>query len=570
MKHKSNQVFKIGFYVRVSTEEQAENPEGSIKNQEERLRQAVEYKNRMGNFGEVKGVYIDAGISAKDMRRPKLQELLRAVRSGEIDLIMVTEISRLSRSIRDFVEMWDLMQAHGCRFSSLREDFDTTNAAGEMVLFQLMNLAQFERKQTSERVEANIAARAGRGLYNGGMVAVGYKKIPERPGFLEIDEEMVETVKMVFAAFLREGCLAHTAIWLNNKGYTLKRQTEGGGRFRRIGHFTVDNVQAILRNKAYLGIKVFHHKGELKEVKAVWPAIIDEVTFARVGHVLDKNRRRYKPHKHGKMVYLFSGVVSCKTCGSHMPGKSATGATSKVGYYEHAWATKRDSTLSKKMFHCNPHRIPAKKLEAAAWEKVVEFITDEGLVRRILEKVRARHEENPHRKEMERLKAKIMGVNSQIEALSERLSELPKGVSAAPIYKQLERLQGIKTDHDEALIKFKSGGVTSVDRIVGLDTFEDFASHHRKFVVNAADITQRKQLIQKFVRKVEVGTDSFNIHYIVDQEHYRRELALKEADSRLLAGGRSEGRILKNLSSNTLTVGAPCWRILEPPSPLTP
>ena len=554
---KNNQLFKIGFYIRVSTEEQAENPEGSIKNQEERLRQAVEYKNRIGTYGEIRGVYVDAGISAKDMRRPKLQELLRAVRSGEINLIMVTEISRLSRSIRDFVEMWDLMQANSCRFSSLREDFDTTNAAGEMVLFQLMNLAQFERKQTSERVEANIAVRAGRGLYNGGMVAVGYKKIIDRPGFLEIDKDMAETVKMVFAAFLREGCLGHAALWLNNKGYSLKRQSEGGGRFKRVGHFTVDNVQAILRNKAYVGIKVYNHKGETKEAKAIWPAIIDEVTYNRAGEVLDRNRRRYKPHKHGKMIYLFSGLVHCKTCGGQMPGKSATGQTRKVGYYEHSWATKRDSTLTKKMFQCSPHRIPAKKLEKAAWEKVVQFITDEDLVRRILEKVRARHEENPHRKEMERLKAKILGVNSQIEALSERLAELPKSVSAVPIYKQLEKLQGIKTDHDEALIKFRSGGVTSFDRVVGLDTFENFASHYRSLVVNSVDVTQRKQMIQKFVRKVEVGTDSFNIHYIVDQEHYKRELAIKEAGSRPFSGSHSVSQNVNNLSSNTLTFGAP-------------
>ena len=170
--------FKIALYIRVSTEEQAENPEGSIRNQEDRLRQAVEYKNTHANFGKICGVYTDAGISAKDMRRPKLQELLRAIRQKEIDLVMVTELSRLSRNSRDFIEMWDMMRAHGCRFTSLREDFDTTNAAGELVLFQLMNLAQFERRQTSERVEANIAARAARGLYNGGPVPVGYKSIP--------------------------------------------------------------------------------------------------------------------------------------------------------------------------------------------------------------------------------------------------------------------------------------------------------------------------------------------------------------------------------------------------------
>lgn len=57
MSPKKNQSFKIALYIRVSTEEQAENPEGSIRNQEDRLRQAIEYKNCMVGFGEIKGVH---------------------------------------------------------------------------------------------------------------------------------------------------------------------------------------------------------------------------------------------------------------------------------------------------------------------------------------------------------------------------------------------------------------------------------------------------------------------------------------------------------------------------------
>jgi hypothetical protein len=47
--------------------------------------------------------------------------------------------------------------------------------------------------------------------------------------------------------------------------------------------------------------------------------------------------------------------------------------------------------------------------------------------------------------------------------------------------------------------------VTSLDRVVGLDTFEDFTSHHRKLVIGVADVNQRTQMIQKFGRRVEVG-----------------------------------------------------------------
>lgn len=76
-----------------------------------------------------------------------------------------------------------------------------------MVIFQLMNLAQFERRQTSERVEANIAVRSARGLYNGGCVPVGYKTIPDKPGYLEVDEEMAKLVRAAYTAFFKRRCL---------------------------------------------------------------------------------------------------------------------------------------------------------------------------------------------------------------------------------------------------------------------------------------------------------------------------------------------------------------------------
>lgn len=550
--------YKIALYIRVSTEEQAENPEGSIRNQEDRLREAINYKNRNSNFGTIQGVYVDAGISAKDMRRPKLQELLRNIRGGDVNLVMVTELSRLSRNTRDFIQMWDMMRAHGCRFQSLREDFDTTNAAGELVLFQLMNLAQFERRQTSERVEANIAARAARGLYNGGMVPLGYKTIPEKPGYLAIDDEMAATVKLAFATFLREGSLSHAAKWLNDQGYTLKRKTEGGGNKPRVGHFTVDNLQAILRNKSYLGIKVYRAKGETRETKAVWPAIVDEDSFRRAGKLLDKNRRRLKPWKDGKMPYILSGSVHCATCGSHMPGKSATGNGGKVGYYEHSWATKRDSTLSKKIFRCEPHRVPAKKLEPLVWEKLKSFLTEESFMREILTRVREHHRANPARKEQERLRAKISGISSQLDALGERIAELPKAVSALPLYKQMERLETLKKEHEESLAELSATGISVRERIVGLDTFQEFASHYRSFLREGATIPERKQAVQKFIRKVEVSTESVKIHYIVDEDHFKRERAAVDAHRSPLRGcAGSSFDFFRNAGSNTLTNGAP-------------
>ena len=71
-----NKNYKIGLYIRVSTEEQAENPEGSIKSQECRLKEFVNHKNSHEPFGEIIDLYCDAGISAKDTNRPAFQKTM--------------------------------------------------------------------------------------------------------------------------------------------------------------------------------------------------------------------------------------------------------------------------------------------------------------------------------------------------------------------------------------------------------------------------------------------------------------------------------------------------------------
>ena len=130
--HRQNLVLKSS----ESTEEQGAraNPEGTIKNQEQRLRQEIIARNRTSSFGELVAVFIDDGVSAKDTKRPALQRLLRAVEAGEVTMVMATEYSRISRNMRDFASMWELFKSFKCGMISLRENFDTSTAAGEMML----------------------------------------------------------------------------------------------------------------------------------------------------------------------------------------------------------------------------------------------------------------------------------------------------------------------------------------------------------------------------------------------------------------------------------------------------
>ena len=90
----------------------------------------------------------------------------------------------------------------------------------------------------------------------------------------------------------------------------------------------------------------------------------------------------------------------------------------------------------------------------------------------------------------------------------------------------MERLQLIKEDHERNLEALKSGGPNSLDRIVGLETFADFSACYSKLILKDTDVSQKKQIIQKCVKKVEVSPNSFKIHFIVDQDHYKREITL--------------------------------------------
>jgi len=86
--------YLAGIYKRVSTEERAQIIEGSLDSQEHRLRQFVEFKNAsQPGWGNVVDVYSDEGISAKDTKRPAFQRMLRDLKKGRINLILVTDLS---------------------------------------------------------------------------------------------------------------------------------------------------------------------------------------------------------------------------------------------------------------------------------------------------------------------------------------------------------------------------------------------------------------------------------------------------------------------------------------------
>src|ERR1035437_3215263 len=97
-------IHKCGLYIRVSTDEQAQVEEGSLKNQQDRLQRFVLEKNRTaeefqtGDEWIVFKKYQDEGRSAKDTNRPEYQKLVADIDAGQVNALVFTELSRISRS----------------------------------------------------------------------------------------------------------------------------------------------------------------------------------------------------------------------------------------------------------------------------------------------------------------------------------------------------------------------------------------------------------------------------------------------------------------------------------------
>lgn len=550
---------RIGAYIRVSTEEQADNPEGSIRNQEMRLRETVKLRNMEGNFGKIEKVFIDRAKSGKDTNRPELQKLLLAIRRKEIDLVLVSELSRLSRSIKDFSEMWELMKLHGCNFMSLRENFDTTTAAGEMVLYTVANIAQFERRQCAERVRANFVSRASRGLSNGGQVPMGYLLDPEKPGNMIVDPKTAAMVRKAFEVFLEKQTLTRTAAWLNENGYRVKRMPNGGGPWKRLGQFTFGTIHKLLTNPAYAGIRVYKDlKGEWREVPAVWEPIIAPKTFKKVQTMLKSNRHRFKPCSAGRYPYVLSGLVRCGVCGDTLSGKTAHGNSGKVGYYEHSWAQRKRACLVKKILLCEPKRIMAKRLEPVVWEKLVRLLNQPEFARGIIAEAKKLHEKKSRRPELARLQRRSRDLDAHLDSLTERLAELPKGVSATPIYRQMEKIEVEKSETEVAISSHNQG--IGAELPAAFTAYENFL--HAVQMVFGGVLTAEaldpakedacRRLVKSLIHQVEVFPEKLRLHYYAGQSHTEREPP----------NGGSRLKVLKpedakNFGSRSLTIGAP-------------
>jgi len=105
---------------------------------------------------------VDAGESAKNLKRPGMERILKLVQAGELDKVIVAKLDRLTRSVRDLADLLEIFQRKGVSLVSVAESLDTGSAAGRLVLNIMVSVSQWEREAIGERTRDALDLKRSR------------------------------------------------------------------------------------------------------------------------------------------------------------------------------------------------------------------------------------------------------------------------------------------------------------------------------------------------------------------------------------------------------------------------
>ncbi len=301
-KNKNNlpPLVRVALYIRVSGEEQK--IKGlSLEAQQERLEAYAREKGWI-----VTGVYIDAAKTArKNMhKRAEFQKMIESVKRDEVDLLLFCRLDRWFRSVADYYKVMEILQAHGCDWKTIDEEYDTTSANGRLYINVKLSIAQNEADICGERIDVVFDSKIAHGTVVSGSCPFGYRVNGEKR--LEVVPEEAGIVQDAFSYFestiSQRGTVKHI------------RETYGVNwcqmTFRRM-----------LSETLYTGI--YDRGGRRNE--NFCPAIISKEQFDRVQVLLKRNARSVPSGR----VYIFTSVVKCAECDHNLVGLQ----TKDIFYY---------------------------------------------------------------------------------------------------------------------------------------------------------------------------------------------------------------------------------------------
>lgn len=488
---------KVAIYIRWSTEDQSEGTTLQVQ-----LDNCSQYVRSQGWAVSDDLILIDDGYTGANLNRPALTQLRQAVMQGQVACVVVFKLDRLSRSVMDMVNLvigeWD----GRCFVKSAREPIDTTTHAGRMFFYTLSSFGEWERATIKERTFAGKLRRAQTGHNPGMRPPYGYLWNEERR--LEVVPHESEVVQRVFAQSVQGESCQRIADALNSSGVP----TRTGGPWHAV------LVSRILRNPLYTGVLawgVYSMDSKRRSGKAkvrndephsvhvgTCPAIIAPEDFERASAL---RAQRPRPGQGGGRAvsspYLLTGLLWCAQCDHSVVARTEARAERRTYAY---YRCNSAQGLGNRM--CDSRAIRMELLDqiviSALLDRYGQEVTrrsfGETLLHHVQEELREAETTLAHlRKTMQKSKDKAKYARSLLlkqEISPEDYRQLVADLEDEKL-RQLEQEQRLL----QQITLHRSALKNKADIGAALAQMDKWAQ---------LDIVQRKELLRKFLDRIEV------------------------------------------------------------------
>lgn len=297
-----------GIYIRVSTFDQAR--EGfSLREQEERLKEFCKFKRY-----NIYKVYQDAGISAKNDKRPAYQEMIEDVKKGNINVIVALKLDRLTRSVYDIEKLMKFVNDYECDIDCMADESNTTTSNGRMVMRIMTSVSQNEIEKCSERTKFGMVGAIKNG-HIPNRTGLGFKRENKK---LVPDPLTKDIIVRIFDLYL-EG-KSHQAIAnIYNKEKVLGKT-----------NWYDSTIQKILSNELYKGDYV---NGKRTKHPTYYENVIEPIVSKEKWESCQYQKLRNARHYERTATYLFTNKLKCSKCGNFLGGHATTKTNGKKYYY---------------------------------------------------------------------------------------------------------------------------------------------------------------------------------------------------------------------------------------------
>lgn len=355
-------VIKCAIYTRKSSEEGLEQDFNSLDAQREACESYIKSQQHEG-WVLINKQYNDGGFSGGTLERPALKQLFQDIESGEVNIVVVYKVDRLTRSLMDFSKIVEIFDNYSASFVSITQHFNTTTSMGRLTLNILLSFAQFEREVTGERIRDKLAASKKKGIWVSGVAPIGYKLKEKK---LIIDSDNAKKIKMIFDKYLELKSVQKLRIYLKENNIKTRH-----GYF-----FNKGPLYHILQNKVYIGL-ITHKENSYT---GLHQAIIEKETFEKVKNLLSQNRIIQKSSVNSTNSSLLAGKIFDDK-GNYMTPSHSNTRNRRYRYYvsQAILQFRRNEAGS-------VSKIPAGEIETLVMNEIQSFLSNSNDIQQYIKK----------------------------------------------------------------------------------------------------------------------------------------------------------------------------------------